>query len=335
MKQKLNILVKTAGGTNTREELGFGHIYRCVNLASFLSDHKIIFLLEDFGGAKKILNEKGHRQIFLLKKNAGIVSDLRSTISLIKKKKIDVLIIDRYQTKKKFASQVRKHVKIALISDLFNVDYDADLVVNGFIGLKNQIRINRYGSKCLFGPKYQILDKRFAEPSTKSSKKTKLLVTLGGFDKKNVVKLVLESLAKTQIKSKIILGPGTPFTSDLKSLVKHSKFLQIQQKTNDMKKEIANSSFGICAGGITSYEFASLGVPFAIICQARHQLQVAREWQQRGIALNLGLPKKDIEKKINILLDQVSKSKQTKIGKKLVDGFGAKRVAKEIIKLAN
>lgn len=336
MKQKkLNILVRTAGGTNTAEELGFGHVYRCINLVSFLSGHNITFLLEDYGGTKKVLNEKGHHQIFLLKKNADVISDLKSTISLIKKKKIDVLIIDRYQTKEKYVSGIRKHVKTVLISDLFKVNYDADLLVNGFIGLKNQARTNQYGTRCLFGPKYQILNKKFAEPKIKLSKRIELLVTLGGFDKNNIVKIILSSLTKTPVKTKIILGPGTPFTSTIKAIAKQCKFVKIKQKTNDMRKEILNSAFGICSGGITSYEFASLRVPFAIVCQAKHQLITARQWQQRGIALNLGLASKGIKRKIDILLEQISENSSGKVGKKIIDGFGSKRVAREIIKLVN
>ena len=334
-QKKLNILVRTVGGTNTSEDLGFGHIYRCINLAAFLSDHNITFLLEDYGGTKKILNEKGHHKIFLLKKNLGVISDLKSTISLIKKRKIHVLIIDRYQIKKKYVTQIRRHVKTVLISDLFNVDYDTDLLVNGFIGLKNQTRKNRYGGKCLFGPKYQILNKKFAESNVKPSKKIELLVTLGGYDKNNIVKTILSSLTKTPIKTKIILGPGTTFTSDIKDIAKQCKSVKITQKTNDMKKEILNVAFGICSGGITSYEFAALRVPFAIICQAKHQLVTARQWQQRGVALNLGLASKGIEKKIDVLLEQIPENRLVKVDKKIIDGFGSKRVAKEIIKLVN
>lgn len=34
---------------------------------------------------------------------------------------------------------MRKHVKTVVISDLKKIDYQADLIVNGFIGFKNTI----------------------------------------------------------------------------------------------------------------------------------------------------------------------------------------------------
>ena len=61
-----------------------------------------------------------------------------------------------------------------------------------------------------------------------------------------------------------------------------------------------NVKYGLCSGGITTYEFATLGIPFGIICQNRHQLITAKEWEKQEIYLDLGLSKlikpKEIEK---------------------------------------
>lgn len=336
MKQKkLNVLIRTSGGTHTKEELGFGHIYRCVNLATALEYHNIFFLLEDFGGAKKILNDSGYHRIIPFKKNRDRNSELKKTVSCIKKNKIDILIIDRYNISKRYVSRMRRYITTILISDLLNLDYDVDLLINGFIGLKNQIKKNQYGSKCLFGPKYQILDKRFAKPQPQSKKKFKLLITFGGFDKNNIIKIILRLLKATlPIKTKIILGPGTPITNEIKFLSRKSRYLHIKQKTRDMRKEILDAEFGICSGGITTYEFAALKVPFAIVCQAKHQLITAKKWQEKRVAINLGFANKNIEKKLERILLKISKDTEIRLRKIVVDGHGSQRVAKEIIKLS-
>ena len=96
-----------------------------------------------------------------------------------------------------------------------------------------------------------------------------------------------------KIKVKIILGQATPKSKLVRKI--ESKFpsnLKIIRETTNLKEEISNSKFGMCAGGVTSYEFASLGVPFAIICQYKHQQVTAKEWQNKGIAWNLGFPNK-------------------------------------------
>lgn len=90
--------------------------------------------------------------------------------------------------------------------------------------------------------------------------------------------------------------------------------------------------FGICSGGITSYEFACRRIPFAMVCQVKHQLITAREWERKGIASNMGIINKKTKKKIEIFLKSILENKipkQRKI-KFLPDGLGSKRVAREI-----
>jgi spore coat polysaccharide biosynthesis predicted glycosyltransferase SpsG len=91
----------------------------------------------------------------------------------------------------------------------------------------------------------------------------------------------------------------------------------------------------MCAGGVTSYEFASLGVPFAIICQYKHQRVTAKEWQNKKVAWNLGFPNKKTKMRIHKFVKYAieGSEKNTSKGKSVVDGFGAKRVAKEILDL--
>ena len=94
----MNILIRTSGGRAPKKELGLGHIYRSVNLAHFLKPNQIFFLVEDFGGSKKIINDFGYG-VFLLPKNIDVSSDIQKTISFIKRKKIDMVIVDRYKIK--------------------------------------------------------------------------------------------------------------------------------------------------------------------------------------------------------------------------------------------
>ena len=67
-----------------------------------------------------------------------------------------------------------------------------------------------------------------------------------------------------------------------------------------MFQEIKKSQFGICSGGITTYEFAAIGIPFAIICQNRHQTVTAKKWEKVYGAINLGMPNKNTHKKVSI-----------------------------------
>lgn len=337
--QEMNILFRISGGRAINKELGLGHIYRSMNLASQLKNNNIYFLVEDYGGVIPLLIECGYRNSFPLKKRIGLDSDIKETTNLINRKKIDILIVDKYDIQtKKFVKFMRKLTKTIVIPDLKKIDYDADLVINGFIGFDNKVIKNRYGTKCLVGPAYQILNKKYEKTNYHTKKKYNILATFGGFDEHNIVDIFCQKLVNylDKITAKIILGPVTKKTKMVESLeARYREHLEIISETKDMKKEIANAEFGICGGGITSYEFAVMGVPFAIICQYNHQIHTARAWQRRNIALNLGLPNDKTEKKLRNLLKNIADKKISIKPKRrqVVDGLGGRRAAKEILKI--
>jgi len=332
----LKFLIRTSGGRAKKRELGLGHVYRCVNLVSELKPSDVYFAVEDYGGVKEVLTKKGYNNILFLKKNMDVSSDIKKTIDFVNQQEIDVLIIDKYKIGIKYVKEVRKFVKTILISDLRNIDYPADLVVNGFIGYKNEIIRNKYGTKCLIGPSFQILNKKFAERNLLPRKKYTLLATFGGFDEKNLVEILLKSLRGylPKINTKIILGPATSKSRTIELFKrKYKKHLKIVSETANMQKEIADARFGLCSGGITTYEFAAVGIPFAIICQVKHQLITAREWRRKGLALNLGLVNNRTRHKIEELLQNITENRFHKraYDKRIVDGFGSQRVMNKIL----
>ena len=48
-------------------------------------------------------------------------------------------------------------------------------------------------------------------------------------------------------------------------------------------------------------------IPFAIICQVKHQILTAKEWEKKGIAINLGMPNSRLDKKLNYKLVEALK----------------------------
>ena len=163
------------------------------------------------------------------------------------------------------------------------------------------------------------------------------MATFGGVDSSNIIPILLNSLNNNpnKIISKIILGPSTKKNKKLIQVIKKKKdHVSVIQKTDDLIKEIDDSKFGFCGGGITSYEFAKMKVPFAIICQYPHQLITSREWQKLGIGINLGLLSKLTPQKINHVINNLEKIRnELKVSRNIVDGLGSKRIAKEISRL--
>ncbi len=258
---------------------------------------------------------------------------------IVKERKIDVVIFDKYDLKKLVIKKIKKITKVAVISDLKKIDYDADIIINGFIGFKNKKIKNKFGSKCVLGPSYQILNKNYAKKNG-IKKTTKLLVTFGGFDESNLAELFLKVFIKFQydMKIKVILGPASSKTKKIKKMEsKFPKTIEIIDKKKSLQKIISNSEYGICAGGITTYEFASISVPFAIIYQHKHQQITGKAWEKKYKIRNLGFPDNKIESKIEMYLKDIQNKKilMKKDFKNAVDGKGVFRVAEEIRNMVN
>jgi UDP-2,4-diacetamido-2,4,6-trideoxy-beta-L-altropyranose hydrolase len=328
----IKILFRLSGGKAPKKQLGFGHAYRSIHLAKYFKKNSLFFLLEDYGGLKKLFFENDYSEIFHLNKNISITEDIQKTQKIIENKKIDILIIDKFHPSIHYIKTLRKIVKVVVISDLYAVDFPSDLVFNGFIGLKNQTLKNKFGAKCFLGPSYQILNRNFSKKK-KNKKKYQLLVTFGGLDENRIMSKFLQSLNRydPELSIKIILGPGA-LNQKISDNILKSK-ISIIQETDNMFKEISSSEFGLCSGGITSYEFACLKVPFAIIPQVRHQIKTAKEWEKSGIAINLGMKSKFTEKKIQNLLKLIKSDSIFLKKSNVVDGLGGRRISKEIMKL--
>lgn len=331
-KKKLNILFRTSGGRAKGKELGLGHVYRCLNLANQLNFEKIFFLLEDYGGAEKVFLKNGYKNIKKIKKNIPIQLDIENSIKNVKEKNIDVLIIDKYNLSVSYVKKLQKYTKVVVISDLKRIDFPGDLVVNGFIGYPNAIRKNRYDVETLTGVKYMIINEKFKKIK-RSQKKFGLVTTFGGFDEHGISDIVIKEIMrlKPDFKTKIILGPATKKIKKLS--LNESRYLTIVKKTNDMRKEISTAKRGLCSGGITSYEFASQKIPFGIICQEKHQLMTANEWEKKKIAVNLGLINSETHKKLRKFLEGISSKKIIPSKKIICDAKGAERVAKKILSI--
>ncbi len=329
----VNILFRTSGGRIREKELGLGHVFRCINLGYQLKSHQIQFLIEDYGSVSSVLQEHGFKKIFNLIPGMSVNNDIKKTTTHILKNNIDILIVDRYGLTNRYVKTLKKIVRVVVISDLKNIEYDADLVIDGFIGFNNKIISNKFKTKCLLGPKYQILNHQYTKIQN-YKKKYDLLITLGGFDAHNLLEIILKKISKYEkkIKIKIILGHATKKTSIINKFAAKYDEITIINKTDNMKKEISSTKFGICAGGITTYEFATLHIPFAIVCQYKHQIFTAKEWHKRKIAKNLGFIQQE-PKKIDIFLDHLMQNKIILNYSNLVDGLGSKRVAKEILKM--
>ena len=338
--QKKRILFRTSGGKIKGKQMGLGHVMRCMNLAKVLTkSFNIEFLIEDYGGVKSILKENHFHNITQIKRKGNVTQDTIETLKLINKKSIDLIIIDKHDLETSYIKKIKENSKIVIITDLKKYNFRGDLIVNGFIGLKNKKFQNRFNATCLTGPKYQILNSKFGKQS-KIKKQYSILATFGGLDEKGVRDIFLKASLPYIKKNKLelIVGPMAKKSSCITKIQKrYPKNIKVKNMVKNMHAEISKAQFGFTLGGITTYEFAACNVPFAIISDDKHQLPTAKEWEKRKLGINLGMISIHTEKKIQKILEEITHKRFHNFtkAKNFVDGLGVNRVAHEILKISN
>ena len=88
----------------------------------------------------------------------------------------------------------------------------------------------------------------------------------------------------------------------------------------------------ITGGGMSSLELCCLGIPSIIICGESFENETASLLAKKGFGINLGYNKKISKEKIavvskELMMNYEQRKKMNKMGQKLIDGNGTKRVS--------
>ncbi len=157
---------------------------------------------------------------------------------------------------------------------------------------------------------------------------------MGGADPKHLTEKVASALRSVKDKFKAIIVLGA--ASKTKSIIKDPRFLTIK-KPKSIAKLMAGSDIAVTAFGTTLYELAYMGVPAVIISNFNHDSKDAAAFQKLRTSIWLGHHKhvgiKSIAEAIKWLMQNrkilINLSKK---GKGIVDGKGAGRIIKLLLK---
>lgn len=310
----MKIIILTEGGKN----FGFGHITRCIGLYQYFEREEgavpIMFINGD-KSIKYLLSNIKYNIFNWLNQDEKILSTIKSA---------EVVIIDSYLADKDFYRKVSERVKTALFFDDYKrIDYPKGIVVNGSIYAKEIKYPNKNGINYLLGPKYIILRKEFGHIARRKIKKgiKRILISFGGI---NHVKLI------SQI---------TNYLSGKFNYTFNCIGVRNKVDAEKIRDAMLTSDCCISGGGQTVHELARCGIPTLGICFADNQLLNLKKWESAGFLKFVGWQTDknlfiNIEKALLNLHPQKQLQMQ-RIGRKLVDGQGAKRIVKEILSNMN
>ena len=290
---KKRILIKT----DASHEIGTGHIYRGLAIASKLVNHDVMFLL----------NENKEIGINIIKNyNYPYITHKEDNIlGKIKEYEPDIVVNDILNTSSSYIKSLKDEDYFVLnFEDLGGGVKYADVVCDALYEHKIPLK-NLYSGHLYYILKDEFYYQPYKEihPSVKE-----ILLTFGGTDPNDLTKKTLNSILKSEFKGnvKVILGLGYMDKKGIEKEFQDYSNIEIFEDVKNISEYMISADIIFTSAGRTMYEIASIGVPCVCLCQNQRELSHIFGNVENGF-INLGLgsevKENDLINTINDIID--------------------------------
>ena len=315
---------------DARPENGFGHISRCLTLGKSL---------RRIGAQPWLFLPYDVPAIRTNNRSLAIVLG-RDPIAIARRNSVNHVILDGYGFPKQYArSLTALHIPVSVIDDMGLPYLPLNLIVNPNMHATKSL----YRNKSLLGPRYAFLRNEIlvARSNRKIANIVKhVIVCMGGSDPnwatRDVVSVLHRVAKEADLKVTIILGPRT--TQELHQVIMDdlgTTFFQYELliAPRNFANILASADLAIVSGGVVLTESLYLGIPSLAIILADNQTEGVAAWCKAGAAISTPPEQEAIEIGLLSLLNSAPlRNKLARQAGKLIDGHGASRVAKKILK---
>ncbi|OSS41187.1 N-Acetylneuraminate cytidylyltransferase [Desulfurella amilsii] len=322
--------------------IGFGHLVRCLALACEFQKQgcQIAFAVNKNAFAINLIQKEKYA---IYKKYTKNYKQWLSGI--IEKFKADILILDVRDDLDEFTlGQIKQkfNVKIVTIDDPTNKRLACDFAFYPPIFQVKQLNWEGFRGKLYSGFEWVILRKQFLEYKNKPkkpNKKLKVFVNAGGSDPKCITPIIAKALGDLKVGFEAVIVIGALFSCKrkLEAVLKQANYeYKIFENVDNMAEIMHSCDFAVCSFGTSAYELAVLGVPAVYVCISKDHSLSASSLEEKGFAINLGeydnLSQKVITKAALKLAENADlRYRMAQSAKSSVDGFGALRIAQEVL----
>lgn len=325
----MKIIILTEGG----EEIGFGHVTRCISLSQAFAarKHSTRFIVAGDASVAEVL-KTNHCEIFDWKKEEKLLMQAIAGA--------DVALVDSYLADENIYKKISAAAKVAVFLDDTNrLDYPPGLVVNWSIGARDLHYPEKDDVFYLLGPGYISLRNAFRKVPVKEIKEniTDVLVTFGGDDSKNLTPAVLQFLTRhyPTLQKHIVIGGAFKNRPEIQAAADSHTHLVDSPDDEGMKEIMIQSDIAIASGGQTLYELARVGVPAVVIAVADNQQHNVAGWEKTGFIENAGSWQDEhlmdvVADRFRELSTLESRRRATAAGYNIVPGSEAERIVKRI-----
>lgn len=352
-------------------DIGSGHVMRCLTLADALSEsgstcHFICNLHE--GHMIEEIRNKGHNVYPLSNTSAPInqpvsdetdysswlgtdwFTDAQQCREIVIRLKPDWLVVDHYALDGRWENAVLPQgCRLLVIDDLANRGHIADILLDqNWFGKKTTNRYdNLVPQRCIkfLGPQYALLKRdyfkirQFMPP--RDGFVRRVLIFLGGSDPTNQTSKALRALMEPNLQFLIVdvvIGLNHPDPEGITDLAKSRPATVLHKNVPNLAGLMARADLMIGAGGTTTWERMTLGLPSIVITIADNQYPINLALDEAGYVNHIGnmneVESTDISEAIqhSLVFPEELKTQSNKM-QRLVSGNGVDQLCKKIYRL--
>ena len=318
---------------DSNNEIGLGHLVRCLAVANKLKDNNIFFATD-----KDVSNSyiKNDFKIFTKRSDED---ENKFLFRIYNELNPDIIILDiKYTYKRHFLKRLKKNsLKILMLDNICEglIECDEIIFPNAHFNLdrlKNLLTPDRI-NQVRTGPNYIILRDEIIDLKDKLSKEhegIRIGVTTGGSDPEGVILKLANLLREINIEQNIYLlyGDLYKFKNKLYSL-DLPKNMYILPYSLECLKEL---DIIICTFGMTVYEMIYLELPIITVSHNKHNTKCTKILESRYSPIeNLGYYQDITPNQLSQALNRILNNNTSL--KPFIDGAGTSRVANIILNI--
>jgi len=245
--------------------IGTGHIMRDLVLAQQFEKEKIFFASLNLSGN---INHKIAEAGYALETLSS--NGVEEVIALIKRLKIDMIIIDNYEIDLSYEKALREQLpelKIFIVDDLYK-KHECDILLNHNLYAQEKKYKDLVPKDCNLrcGSKYTLLRKEFMEVKSKTSKFFTIFVAIGGSDHSGINVKILKTLKKFKnIKVVLVSTDANAKLAALQKYAQNKDWIELQINATNLATLISESNLAIVTPSVTLNEVYFMNTPFIAI----------------------------------------------------------------------
>ena len=326
--------------------IGLGHFQRCLALATALKkcSAEISFLVNENQCNSDRIGRWGFTSQPLHEVPSWTIEDAKATIGTAIHQGCDRVVVDSHEVPADYLAMLTdSELFIIARDDLALSNFPCHMVFNGNADARQLPYHSTNGDTVfLLGPEYAVLGPQYHGTSGRgiNTAVQNILITMGGEDRYNLVPDILGLLDKMpgDFSVTTVIGPFSQNVTEVESAAKRAqRTVKLSYSLDSLRDMIVEADMAISAAGQTLYDLACTGCPTVAIKVAGNQIGQTRAFEEAGFLRVAGDAEKDdvlppLREVISSLLsDREARTAMSGVGRRLVDGQGAMRVAKEIL----